>query len=172
MCLQNKSFENTMGKGEIARNEQFLLFPQCFLPYWIAFCQFHQISDCCLQTLSGKGLSQKFHASEVSFTTTRNSILSKPLAAFLHNHHQISGQLSETNASCCNDYHRSLERYWPSWGSNQQPRISRSCMLLTELWGSAFSCKKRVKLHSSVSSVQDLKTGDCWFDSLLCQFSF
>ena len=25
-----KSFENTVGKGEIARNEQFLLFPQCF----------------------------------------------------------------------------------------------------------------------------------------------
>ena len=25
-----KSFENTVGKGEIARYEQFLLFPQCF----------------------------------------------------------------------------------------------------------------------------------------------
>ena len=25
------SFENTVGKGEIARNEQFLLFPQVFL---------------------------------------------------------------------------------------------------------------------------------------------
>ena len=24
------SFPNTMGKGEIARNERFLLFPQCF----------------------------------------------------------------------------------------------------------------------------------------------
>ena len=30
-CLQYKSFGNTVGKGEIARNEQFLLFPQCFL---------------------------------------------------------------------------------------------------------------------------------------------
>ena len=27
----DKSFENTVGKGEIARNEQFLIFPQCFL---------------------------------------------------------------------------------------------------------------------------------------------
>ena len=26
-CLQYKSFENTVGKGEIACNEQFLLFP-------------------------------------------------------------------------------------------------------------------------------------------------
>ena len=34
-CLQyNKSFENTVGKEEIAHNEQFLLFPQCFLPIW------------------------------------------------------------------------------------------------------------------------------------------
>ena len=28
--LQYKSFENTVGKGEIAHNVQFLLFPQCF----------------------------------------------------------------------------------------------------------------------------------------------
>ena len=32
-CLQYKSFENTVGKGEIARNEQFLLFPQCFFTH-------------------------------------------------------------------------------------------------------------------------------------------
>ena len=30
--LGNKPFENTVGKGEIACNEQFLLFLQCFLP--------------------------------------------------------------------------------------------------------------------------------------------
>ena len=35
-----QAFENTVGKGEIARNEQFLLFPQCFLPVWITFCLF------------------------------------------------------------------------------------------------------------------------------------
>ena len=32
-CLQYKSFENTVGKGEIARFEQFLLFAQCFVPF-------------------------------------------------------------------------------------------------------------------------------------------
>ena len=31
-CLQYKSFENSVGKVEIACNEQFLLFPQCLLP--------------------------------------------------------------------------------------------------------------------------------------------
>ena len=30
--LGNEPFENTVGKGEIAHNEQFLLYPQCFLP--------------------------------------------------------------------------------------------------------------------------------------------
>ena len=44
--LGNKPFENTVGKGEIARNKQFLLFPQCFLPVWITFCHFHQIWNC------------------------------------------------------------------------------------------------------------------------------
>ena len=41
-----------MEKGEIARNEQFLLFPQCFLPVWQTFCHFHQSWNCRLQTLS------------------------------------------------------------------------------------------------------------------------
>ena len=40
------SFENTVGKGEIARNEQFLLFPQCFLLIWRTFCHFYQIWNC------------------------------------------------------------------------------------------------------------------------------
>ena len=44
MCQQFMSFENTVGKGEIARNEQFLLFPQCFLPYLRTACHFYQIS--------------------------------------------------------------------------------------------------------------------------------
>ena len=31
MHQQQTAFENIVGKGEIARNEQFLLFPQCFI---------------------------------------------------------------------------------------------------------------------------------------------
>ena len=41
--LGNKPFKNTVGKGEIAPYEQFLLFPQCFLPVWITFFYFRQI---------------------------------------------------------------------------------------------------------------------------------
>ena len=39
-CVRNKSFENTEGKGEIAHNEQFLHFPQCFLPLLEKFLPF------------------------------------------------------------------------------------------------------------------------------------
>ena len=40
MCLQYESFENTVGKGKIACNEQFLRFQQCFLPLWRTFHYF------------------------------------------------------------------------------------------------------------------------------------
>ena len=43
---------NTVGKGEIAHHEQFLLFPQCFLAVKRTFRYFHQMWNCRLQTLS------------------------------------------------------------------------------------------------------------------------
>ena len=46
------SFENAVEKGEIARNEQFLLFPQRFLPFLRTFCHFSQIPNCPLQAIS------------------------------------------------------------------------------------------------------------------------
>ena len=36
----------------VGLNEQFLLFPQCFLPVWRTFRHFHQIQNCRLQNLS------------------------------------------------------------------------------------------------------------------------
>ena len=41
----------TLRKGENAGNEQFLLFPQCFLSFCKTFHYFHQIQNCHLQTL-------------------------------------------------------------------------------------------------------------------------
>ena len=43
MCLQYKSLENTVEKGEIARNEQFLLFPQHFLLFRRTISHINQI---------------------------------------------------------------------------------------------------------------------------------
>ena len=42
---QQKAFENNVGKGEITRNEQFLLFPQCFLLNQISVSPFVHIFD-------------------------------------------------------------------------------------------------------------------------------
>ena len=42
----SKRVENAVGKGEIARNEQFLLFPQCFSKY--LYCR-HVYSRACLR---------------------------------------------------------------------------------------------------------------------------
>ena len=39
------TFENIVGKGEIARNEQFLFFPQCFLLYRISVSPFFHMFD-------------------------------------------------------------------------------------------------------------------------------
>ena len=44
LLVCSTSLENTVGKGEIAQNEQFLLFPQCFLPSWRTFG--HEIAVC------------------------------------------------------------------------------------------------------------------------------
>ena len=42
---QQTAFENIVGKGEIARNEQCLFFPQCFLVNKINVCSFVHIFD-------------------------------------------------------------------------------------------------------------------------------
>ena len=42
---EQTAFENIVGKGEIARDEQFLLFTQCFLLYQISVSPFAHIFD-------------------------------------------------------------------------------------------------------------------------------
>ena len=53
-CLLYESSENTVGKEEIARNKQFLLFRQRFQPFQKTLHYFHQIKKICLQTLQVK----------------------------------------------------------------------------------------------------------------------
>ena len=45
MHQQQIAFENIVGKGEIVHNEQFLLFPQCFLLNHIIVSPFIHIFD-------------------------------------------------------------------------------------------------------------------------------
>ena len=90
-CLHYTSFENTVGKGEIACNEQFLLFPQCFVPTWRAFCHLSSNIKCPLQTLSvwkfrkfvvlGKSLSLQVCSEDLNVSifslTVSSTMLSK-----------------------------------------------------------------------------------------------
>ena len=46
------SFKNNVRKGEIAHNEQFLLFPTMFSTFLEYLCNIDQISNCLLQVLS------------------------------------------------------------------------------------------------------------------------
>ena len=50
-CLSYKSLGNTVGKGETAYNEQFLLLQQHFLPFWRTIYFYHTYI-CLLQSLS------------------------------------------------------------------------------------------------------------------------
>ena len=45
MHQQQTAFENILGKGEIARHEQFLLFPQCFQLNQVTVYPFVHIFD-------------------------------------------------------------------------------------------------------------------------------
>ena len=78
MHQQQTAFENIVGKGEIAHNKQFLLFPQCFLLNQIIVSPFVYIFDIISSIaaelkepkigISGTGL--KCHLQSVSIWTS------------------------------------------------------------------------------------------------------
>ena len=60
ICMQYMSFENAMGKREIACNKHFLFFPYCFQPFLRDI--YHFLSN--LELLSANSLS--LEESEIS----------------------------------------------------------------------------------------------------------
>ena len=63
----------------------------------------------------------------VLLTSTKHNTLSKPLAAFPHNHCQNNGQRWERNESCHNDYHQSSEGIFAEPGIEPATSCSRVC---------------------------------------------
>ena len=93
--LPYKSFEKTQGKGEIAHNEQFLLFTRRFLLFWRTICHFHPIENYLLQTLSiwksinllfGIGITLSFPQFRVSMTLKQKAFYSHCKQSFYQNH--------------------------------------------------------------------------------------
>ena len=83
MHQQQTAYENIVGKGEIARYEQFLLFPQCFQLDQIIVSPFGHVFD--IESLFdteleqpkigilGKGLTDKdIHIKTIIYTTYRD----------------------------------------------------------------------------------------------------
>ena len=91
MHEQHSAFENIVGKGEIARNEQFLLFPQCFLLNQIIESPFVHIFDVVSLfaaeldepkiTISGEGFTPLF-VSWLSHTWIDTTNVSKAASYF------------------------------------------------------------------------------------------
>ena len=122
-----------MGKGEIAHNEQFLRFPQCFLQFWrlIVDCKVFNAVFNSIQLNHGRQCTYLCFPG-ILLTSTPHNILSKPLATFPRNNCGNNGQRRDRNDFCRNDYHQSSEEYLPSRRSNQRPLVLKSAMLMTE----------------------------------------
>ena len=69
----------------------------------------------------------------VLLTSTPHNILSKPLAAFQHNHCRNNGGMNPVAMTIINP----RKENWPNQGSNQRPLVLKSATLPTELWGLA-----------------------------------
>ena len=70
---------------------------------------FYAVSNS-ISVISRRPVHQSMLSLSLRVTSTPHNILSKPMAAFPHNHCRNNGQRWEKNESCRNDYHQSSER--------------------------------------------------------------
>ena len=143
------SFENTVGKREIAHNEQFLLFPQCFLPIWRTLCHLSQIWTC-LQTHS-VWKSPKFcrlvkGSDAQGVTSTSMLVISTDRSRF-------------PNSGVCGNQERSWcpWRLFDPWGIScyqypwwQIPEGEGGSLEVLQEWRKAYTCSHRCKLESMI----------------------
>ena len=110
-----------MGKGEIAHDEQFLLFPQCFLLNQIVVYPFVHILDI-ISLFAAEFKKPKIGISgNLGLSSTLQNILPKPPAACSQSTNVDYYQLWEKSESHCNDYHKSFWRKRPNQSLNQPP---------------------------------------------------
>ena len=134
-CLHHKSFENTVWKGEIACIKQFLLFPQCFLPFLRPFSHFQQIKKSCLQTLS-VWKSLKF-------------VVWERVKHFFH--------------TILNSKDLEKDAFWKHWG--RWRKYFCTCMRVNVkflYWTSLYTCIVPLTLYHRIQSFNDLQKDAFW----------
>ena len=124
VCTSNFSFSHNVFKRLLSQTHQkvslcgnvLMLFPTVF--------QLYRGGQCTYPCFPG-----------VALTSTLHNFLSKPLAAFLHNHCRNSSErgMNPVAMTIINPQ----KDYRPSLGSNQPPTVLQSATLLTELGSSA-----------------------------------
>ena len=146
----SKRVENTVGKGEIARYEQFLHFPQCLQKIFTAYAYAYNKCLVGISVISRRSV----HLSMLSPWSSFNQCfaLSKPLAAFPNNHCRNNGQRERNVAMTIINPRK---EYWPSRGSIQRPPVLKSATPPIELWGSArmideYRCSTKVKQQRAI----------------------
>ena len=93
----------------------------------------------------------------VVLTSTPHNILSKPLAAFPHNHCRNNGRGERGMNPVSMPIVNPRKEYWPIRGLNPQPPVLKSTMLPTELWDSAAAGTKKLYFYSIIVLIHVLK---------------
>ena len=102
MCPHNKSFENTVGKGEIAHNRNFSSSHSVFYLFEELSAIFNKSEIViCKLFLFGRVQNLSFGT---GLNSTQHFILSKPLAAFPLNHCRNNGQGLASLAGSANPF--------------------------------------------------------------------
>ena len=101
--LQYKSSENTVGKGEIACNRQFLLFPQCFILFLERFMSFSSN----LKLLSAP-----------SFSLEKSKNLSFGKGLKTRDERGMNPVITSFIEPSCNEFRKFSVRDWPNLASS------------------------------------------------------
>ena len=96
----------------------------------------------------------------VLLTSIPHNVLSKPLAAFPHNHCWNNGQQWERYESCCNNYHKSSERILTKPGIKP---VTRSQVCNTTDWAMEFSPHSEDAVSKNE---RNQETGSTWLADL------
>ena len=114
--LLYKTLENTVGKGEIACKEQYLLFPQCFLSFRRTFCNFIKLEIVVCNLFWFGGVKNLPFGKRIYYLSESLAYARLTLAQLLAT--ILSWQIVPFCLLCCSGMS-------PGWRSLEWPAVSR-----------------------------------------------